>query len=186
MSLYLNGTKIPGHGLQVSATLTLAGEDLSGNSSSTTQAEKGDKPKTLSVHTTIRFIDADYLSQLTALAEAKTGSDERMVYNVINNTAKAMNIRQVVFQNDVQVTEQTSQRQWDVSFSLVEKRSVAEKKQAQAKDRGKTKTVTQQTAAGKTVATPTQAASSTTTQNQTPTQLTEFEKVLKIANDALK
>lgn len=185
MSLHLNGTKVPGYGLKVSAALKLAGEDISGNSSSTTQAEKGDKSKSLTVNTTIRFIDIADLQMLTALAEGKNGDDERHVYNILNFTAKALNIRQVQFQDSFQVTENSSLRQWDISFTLVEKRSVAEKKQAQAKAKNKAKAVAQQTAAGQPVVAATAAATSTP-QDQTPSQLTEFEKVLKVANDALK
>lgn len=74
MSLYLNDTKIPGHDQKVSVDLKLASEDMSGNSSSTAKAQKGDKGKTIKVQTSIKFIDADQLSLLVNLAEAKDSS----------------------------------------------------------------------------------------------------------------
>ncbi|QSB01963.1 hypothetical protein JWZ98_03100 [Methylomonas sp. EFPC1] len=184
MSIYLNGVKIPGYGLRVSANLVLAGEDLSGNSSSTTQAEKGDKPKTISVRTTIKFTNPGELSAIYQLAESRASSTDRTVYNIINDTAQALNMRQVTFQGNVDASEQYNLRCWDVTFTLVEHRSVPEKKQARAQAKAKAKPVTTQRAAGQPVA-PVSTASASGSTTETVT-LTPFEEVLKAANDKIK
>jgi len=135
MAIYLNEQKIPGYQQKVAATLSLAGQDLSGQSSGSQQAEAGDKPKALSISTNIKFDDAKDLSLLINLAEARNANDERERYTIINPTAKAMNIRQVSFQGDVSVRESDSLEAWAVSFKLIEFQSVPEKKEQRALDK---------------------------------------------------
>lgn len=118
--ILLDRFKIPGFNQKLSASLTLAGEDLSGNGSSTAQAEKGDKPKEVSVTTSIRFIDETDLKKLIAVAEGKNDKDERKIFDIINQTANALGIKQVQFQGDVQVHEDDRLRMWNVSLKLVE------------------------------------------------------------------
>ncbi len=145
--LSLNGTKISGSAMKISASLPLSGQDLSGNSSFTTQAETGDKPQVLSVRLDITFDKASDLTNLTTLAKAKNDTGERQAYTVVNNTAEAMSIRQVKFQGDLTASEDESLQLWHVAFKLIEFKSVAElvesRQQAQA--------VTDQTPAGETV-----------------------------------
>ena len=124
--LLLNKTKIKGSDLKVSATLPLAGEDLSGQSSYATQAETGDKPQTLNVSLRIKFDNADDLTALVTLAKSKNAVGERQTYDVINDTAAAMVIRQVRFQGDLTVREDESLKLWQVAFKLIEVKSVAE------------------------------------------------------------
>jgi hypothetical protein len=133
MSIYLNGSKVPGFNQKIAVHLNLAGEDMSGQGSHTPQAETGDKPKEIGVSLEIRFIDAVDLNRLLTMAEAKNGSDERMIYHIINQTTQTMNIRQVRFQGSLQVRENEDLALWMVSFNLIEYSSVAEKKQARAK-----------------------------------------------------
>jgi hypothetical protein len=124
--LALNGQKIKGSELKISATLSLAGEDLSGSSSMSAQAETGDKPQSLSVNMEIKFDNAKDLTDLLNLAKAKTERVERVTYDILNNTAEAMAIRQVRFQGDITVREDATFNLWKVSFKLVEQRSVSE------------------------------------------------------------
>jgi hypothetical protein len=189
--ILLNKYLIPGYEIKVSASLSIAGEDASGNGSSTTQTEKGEKAKEVSVSTHIRFVDKADLTRLIAVAEGKDSKDERKIYDIINETANALNIRQVQFQGDVQVHEEDRHRAWAITFKLVEYHSVPEKKQsASDKTKTKAKSKTTQAAAGKTAKTkkgeqtkvetatqPTAAASSTPA-NENP-QLSSTEKVLK-------
>jgi hypothetical protein len=172
MSIYLNGTKVPGFNQKISVQLNLAGEDMSGQGSHTPQAETGDKPKEIGIALEIRFTDEADLKRLVTLAESKNGSDERMIYNIINNTTQAMNIRQVRFQGSLQVRENEDLALWMVSFNLIEYSSVAEKKQA----RGKGMTVGNQSPTG------TPIAAST----ETPSGLSAFEKVIKKASEILR
>tara|TARA_R110002050_G_scaffold57423_3_gene128959 strand:+ start:99460 stop:99999 length:540 start_codon:yes stop_codon:yes gene_type:complete len=145
--LHLNRTKIKGSDLKISATLPLAGEDLSGQSSYATQAETGDKPQQLSVRMLITFKNSADLTELVTLAKAKNSSGERLTYDVLNDTAQAMAIRQVRFQGDLTVSEDETTRSWSVGFKLIEVKSVAEVKEA----RQQTQAVTDQAPTGETV-----------------------------------
>jgi len=133
MSLFLNGAQVKGHSLNVSATLQLAGEDMSGQGSLAAMAETGDKPKQLAVRMEIKHVNAVDLTALVVLAESKDELGERTTYNVTNATTKAMNIRQVRFLGDVAVSEDEALRLWKVSFKLTEVKSVPELKQAREK-----------------------------------------------------
>jgi hypothetical protein len=145
--LALNGQKIKGSELKISATLSLAGEDLSGSSSMSAQAETGDKPQSLSVNMEIKFDNAKDLTDLLNLAKAKTERVERVTYDILNNTAEAMAIRQVRFQGDITVREDATFNLWKVSFKLVEQRSVSEI----AESRQEASPVTDQAPNGETV-----------------------------------
>lgn len=163
--LALNGKKIKGSELKISATLSLAGEDLSGSSSVSAQAETGDKPQTLTVNMEIKYDNAKDLTDLVNLAKAKTDKGERVTYDVINDTAAAMSIRQVRFQGDLTVREDATYELWKVSFKLVEQRSVSEVTES----RQEASKVTDQAATG------------TTVDDAKPTaeELSSFEKVMK-------
>ena len=167
--LALNGKKIKGSELKISATLSLAGEDLSGSSSMSAQAETGDKPQSLSVNMEIKFDNAKDLTDLLNLAKAKTDRGERVTYDVINNTAEAMAIRQVRFQGDITVREDATYNLWKVSFKLVEQRSVSEV----AESRQEATPVTDQAPAGETVSDDTAP---------TAEDLSSMEKIMKWAD----
>lgn len=172
MSIYLNQIKVPGYNQKISVQLNLAGEDMSGQGSHTPQAETGDKPKEISVSTVIKFTDAADLNRLMTLAESKDGRDERTIYNILNSTAKAMNIRQVRFQGSVQVREDESLHLWSINFNLIEYRSVPEKKQG----RSQALPVGVQTPAGTPVA----------PSAETQSGLSAFEQVIRIASEKLR
>ncbi len=170
--LALNGQKIKGSELKIAATLSLAGEDLSGSSSMSAQAETGDKPQSLSVNMEIKFDNAQDLTDLLNLAKAKTEQGERVTYDVINDTASAMSIRQVRFQGDITVREDATFTLWKVSFKLVEQRSVAEISES----RQDAAEVTDQTPTGDTVS-----------DDAVPTaeDLSRMEKVMKWADSQI-
>lgn len=175
MSIKLNDTNIPGYSQKLSATLPIAGEDMSGNSSFTLQAETGDKPKQLSVSTNIKYKDSADLTTIINLAEDKDKNLERKTYRITNNTAKAMNIRFVKFQGDVSVREQDDNEAWTISFKLIEFYSVPEKKES----RSTAKPVNEQIP-------PATTDSSKQTQEQSEElQLGSFEKVLKSIDNAI-
>lgn len=132
MSIFLNQVRVPGFNEKVSVQLNLAGEDMSGQGSYTPQAETGDKAKEMSVSCQIRMADAGDLKRLMGLAESQNVSGERTIYNVLNKTANAMGMRQVRFQGSVQVREDESLKLWLISFSLIEYKSSAEKKESRA------------------------------------------------------
>ncbi|SMF94442.1 hypothetical protein SAMN02949497_1757 [Methylomagnum ishizawai] len=185
--LWLDGKKIQGHGLRVSAALPLASEDMSGNSSATPKAETGDKGKSLSVSLQIRYQDATWLSDLIALAEGKDGNQERRMFAVQNRTAQAMGIKQVKFDGNLDVKEADRLRAWEVSFTLAEYRSTPEKVE-ERNPKAAARKVSSQTATG-TVAGGTSggtgaAASGATANSAEP--LSGVEKVLKWLDDRVK
>lgn len=129
--LTLNSTAISLKGLRITASQELATEDASGQSSSTESAETGIKAKMLTVTGFILFVDEQQLTDLFKLAEA-TGGGARTTYRISNKTAEALGIKQVKFSSKIEAVEQETTRQWNVSFTLAEVRSVPQKKEERA------------------------------------------------------
>lgn len=179
-TLLLDRTKVPAYDLKISASLHLAGEDISGDSSSTARAEKGDKAKELNVGGKVMFKNAQDLKQLVAMAEAKDKNEERKVYNIINATANTLGIKQVRFEGDVSINEEDSIEQWQVSFRLLEYHSVPEKKQQRdKKPKNKPKVMAQTKKA-------TQPIVPIKSDPNDPNALAAFDKILKGAEEQLK
>ncbi|KEK29142.1 baseplate complex protein [Shewanella xiamenensis] len=129
--LTLNSTAISLKGLRITASQELATEDASGQSSSTESAETGIKAKMLTVTGFILFVDEQQLTDLFKLAEATEGG-ARTTYRISNKTASALGIKQVKFASKIEAVEQETTRQWNVSFTLAEVRSVPQKKEERA------------------------------------------------------
>lgn len=174
MSLVLGGQKIIGHDIKVAATLPIAGEDISGQSSYSDSAETGDKPKQIAVNLQITFNQAEALTRLVNLAEAKDGVGRRETYTIQNPTAQAMRIRKVKFQGDMSVREDESLRLWRIAFRLSEVRSVPEL----VESRQQSQPVVADTPAGESV-----AADEVVAEDEI--ELTGFEKILKRWDDRL-
>lgn len=124
----------------------------------------------------ITFDNERALQRIFQLASATTGDGALKVYRIANATAAAINFREGTFSGQIDAQQQTDRLAWQVSFTLRERRSVPEKRQARATP-GSSRKQTPQTpgAKGKTVA------------NETPEKMTWFEeKVLKPVNDALE
>ncbi|ABZ75907.1 conserved hypothetical protein [Shewanella halifaxensis HAW-EB4] len=126
--LLINGAALKLKALQITASQELASEDASGQSSSTDSAETGAKAKMLSVAGFIPFTEVAQLSDLFNMAEA-TEAGARMIYRISNHTASALGVKQVRFASKIDAVEQQTTRQWRVSFTLSEYRSVPEKKE---------------------------------------------------------
>jgi hypothetical protein len=124
--LNLNSTTIALKTLRITASLELASEDASGQSSSTDTAETGIKAKMLAVSGFIPFTDSQQLTNLFKLAEA-TEAGARVTYRISNKTADALGIKQIKFSSKIEAVEQQTTRQWSVSFILQEYRSVPQK-----------------------------------------------------------
>lgn len=124
--LTLNTQAIALKSLRITASQQLASEDASGQSSSTDVAETGIKAKTLSVNGLLPFNKAEHLAELFNMAEA-TESGARAIYRISNNTASALGVKQVRFSSKIEAVEQQTTRQWAISFTLVEYRSVPQK-----------------------------------------------------------
>lgn len=131
--LNLNSLSITLKSLRITASQELAGEDASGQSSSTDVAETGIKAKTLSVNGLLPFNKAEHLAELFTLAEATEGG-ARSIYRISNNTASALGVKQVRFSSKIEAMEQETTRQWAVSFTLSEYRSVPQKVEERTPD----------------------------------------------------
>ena len=131
--LTLNSLSITLKSLRITASQELASEDASGQSSSTDQAETGIKAKTLAVSGFLPFTQAEHLAQLFAMAEATEGG-ARVIYRISNQTATALGVKQVRFSSKIEAVEQQTTRQWSVSFTLSECRSVPQKVEERTPD----------------------------------------------------
>lgn len=130
--------KLKGYQIKVSAALRLPGKDISGQTNSTLQAENGIKPKTLTVKLMVQQKNEKWLKELISTAESEDTAGRRTIYDIVDRTASAMNIRQVKFTEAVIVREDEVQKAWSINFTLIEHRSVAEKAQAK-RTKGKDK-----------------------------------------------
>lgn len=183
MTLLLDGQKVRGKGLKVTANLRIETEDMSGQTSNTAAAHKGFKPKTLTVALLIPYKDSAHLTQLMAWAQATQSGGQRHVYRIVNDTAEAFGVRQVEFSDNLSAREDDSLAAWRVQFSLTEKLSTAER----VETRRPGNPVKKQSAPGQAVATATPAAadgSGSATGSQ-PAELSGFEQVLKRLDESL-
>lgn len=136
MTLLLDGQKIQGKRMKVTANLRIEADDMSGQTSGTEKAHKGFKPKTLTVSLMIPYKDATDLRALMSLAEATAGGGQLKTYRVVNDTAAAFGIRQVQFAEGVSAREDDTLAQWVVQFTLSEKLSNPERVEGRRKASG--------------------------------------------------
>lgn len=130
VQLALNGQAIYMYGLMTSVSVKREQKDMSGSKSSTQKSEKGVKAKELQVTGVIPYDRKEWLTTLFNLAEAETGKGEQSKYRVSSVTAEAVNMREVQFADSVTAQEMENRLAWQVSFTLREVNSVAEKKEA--------------------------------------------------------
>lgn len=176
--LTLNGTQLPLKNLRISVRQQLAGQDMSGQTSATDQAETGSKGKILTVKGVITFNKKQLLTNLFRIAEALEDG-ARQIYRISNKTAEALKIRQVKFQGAIRADEQDTLRQWSVSFELIEHLSVPERVEQRQPD----KMAAQQKVQG--VSTPVTSGQSEDVPPDTDVELTGVLKVLKSIDNAL-
>lgn len=176
--LALNGEAITLKNMRVTLTQQFPDKDQSGDTSSTSKAEKGAKGKELRVSGEIPFKNVDVLTRLFQLANATDAGGNRVVYRVANSTARAVNLREATFTGTLDAPQQDGRMSWLVTFTLGEKLSVAEKKEAVANGKKVTKA---QTGGGKAGGGGSQANAA-----EDDEKMTWFErKVLKPVNEAL-
>ncbi|OCA54655.1 hypothetical protein [Photorhabdus namnaonensis] len=172
ITLALDGEAIPLKSLTVTPSVMFQDTDQSGQSSSTAVAEQGIKPKELRVTGIIPFTEQKTLSRLFALAEAKDKGNLKR-YRVANLTAQAINFRIGTFTHTIDASKIDGKQAWQVTFTLREHLSVAEKRDARVADKVQTKKQTQTT-------------QRSATAKEAPEKLSWFEsKVLKPINDKI-
>jgi len=172
--LTLNATTIALKSLRITASQELATADASGQSSSTDSAETGIKAKMLSVTGLVPFTEQQLLTDLFKLAEATEGG-ARVTYRISNRTATALGVKQVKFASKIEAVEQDTTRQWNVSFTLAEVRSVPQKKEER----------TPQAAAAQQGSTGQTSAASSTAPPETEVELGPFLGFLKSVDNSL-
>lgn len=178
ISLALNGEAITLKNMRVTISQQFPDKDQSGDTSSTSKSEKGAKGKELRVSGEIPFKNADILSRLFQLANATDSGGNRVVYRVANHIARAVNLREATFTGTLDAPQQEGRMSWLVTFTLGEKLSVAEKKEAVANGKKVSKA---QTGGGKAGGSGNQTAAA-----EDNDKMTWFErKVLKPVNDSL-
>lgn len=133
--LALDGESIILKNPSVSAEYDLPEEDQSGQSSSTNSSEKGIKPKKLSVNGLIEYSTPDRLSRLIELSYQTEKGGAKKLYRVANATANVINLREAVFSGKVSVSPHSTLLAWQVGFTLSERKSVPEKREARAQQR---------------------------------------------------
>ena len=168
MTLLLDGQKVNGKSLKVTANLRIESGDLSGQTSNTDSSHKGFKPKTLTVSLLIPYRDRTHLMELMRLSESTVDGGQRKTYRVVNDTASAFGVRQVQFSDGVSAREDDSLRAWLVQFTLSEKLSNPERVETRRAGKG----VTQQGAPG-------QSVTGTGESGEAGQELTGFEATLK-------
>lgn len=179
--LALDGEAVIMKNLRITLGMQYQDKDQSGQTSSTTHAEQGIKAKELQVSGLIPFSQEETLTRLIMMASTTTSGGALKTWRVANLTASAVGIRQVVFAGKLEAAEQDGKMAWSVQFTLREKHSVPEKRQARNDARNGTAAVKQSgaTAGGSSTAAAGEA-------KESDQQLTWFEKtVLKPVNDSL-
>jgi hypothetical protein len=73
----------------------------------------------------------DDLKAIRQLAGKLAEDGTRHIYTIVNNTAEAMDIRQVKFYGDMAVRQDERLKAWRTTFLLKEHRSIAEKQEQQ-------------------------------------------------------
>ncbi|OTA17570.1 hypothetical protein Xvie_00958 [Xenorhabdus vietnamensis] len=143
ITLALDGEAIALKSLTVTPSMMFQDQDQSGQSSSTAVAEQGIKPKELRITGIIPFTEQKTLSRLFALAEAKDGGNLKR-YRIANLTAQAINFRIGTFTGTIDASKVDGKQAWQVTFTLREHLSVAEKRDARTAGNVKAKKQTRQ------------------------------------------
>lgn len=125
---------VPGSELTVSVEQAFDRKELSGDGSGDDFASGGNKPKTVSVGLILQFEKADDLRALRGLAEALDDSGDPVIYEVTDDTCRAMDVRRVIFIDKFGVSNASGLRAWNVSFSLRDVASTAARREERAEE----------------------------------------------------
>jgi len=171
-TLALNGEGVMLKDIRVTVSMAYQDKDQSGQTSSTASSEQGIKAKELRVSGLVPFSSPEILKRIFELGSTRDKAGKLAVYRVAHLVTRTVNFREGTFTGNIDAPQQDGKMAWLVSFTLREKLSVDEKKEARTS--GKT-SATKQTAGG---------AGGSAAEDET--KLTWFEsKVLKPVNDAL-
>jgi len=172
----LNDYDMPTDELNVTGDLGINDKSVGGNSSSTESVNSGFDPINLNCSLLVTFEDVKVLQKIMELARSVDEDGKQTVYDIVEPTAQAMGVNKVYFSSKVTVREKANHSEaWIISFTLREKRSVAERKDERLNEQAATSPA------------PATGTTATTTQSpETEPQLTEIEKVLSKVEEWLK
>lgn len=135
--LALDGESIILKNPSISAEYDLPDEDQSGQSSSTNSSEQGIKPKKLNISGLIEYSTPDYLSRLIELSYQTDRGGAKKLYRIANSTANVINLREGVFSGKISIAPHSTLLAWQINFTLSERKSVPEKREARAQQRAR-------------------------------------------------
>jgi len=128
VQILLDGKQVPGYDHRVSVTEQIERGDLSGETSTTAASHKGYKPAVVNVRCKVRMEDPEQVSQLRRLYHTLDDAGQApRVWYITEPTASAMGVFRVQFSDFFKVEPQDGPRVWDLSFALIEVRSIPEK-----------------------------------------------------------
>lgn len=127
--LTLDGEPIVMKSMRISVSMQFQDKDSSGQTSSTSSSEQGEKAKELDISGLVPFKDEQTLSRLFELADAKGDGGKRHIYRVGSLLAKSVKVRQAKFAGRITASEQEGLLAWQVQFTLREHNSVPEKRE---------------------------------------------------------
>jgi hypothetical protein len=165
--MMLDDYVVPSKNFRVTMTMEFDSESLGAQTSATDSAHKGIKPKIFNVGLTIPFVDAKDLSELITIAQATRVDGSLHIYDIVEQTANAVKVRQVRFSDSFAAREDSVLQAWNVQFSVTEYLSVPEK----TEQRTETSPAAAQSADGEIVSTEEPASDDATPK-------TGFEKLL--------
>ena len=112
--------------LSVRVVLELVNTDASGNTSGTETLNGGTKAKKINITAQLAMKDASSLSKLIKVAESTEESGQRTVYTVSDDTADAVDIREVIFHDRLEINKADKLLALNIGFTLLEYKSVPE------------------------------------------------------------
>ena len=178
--LALDGEAITLKDMKLSLSMKFQDKDQSGSTSDTTRAEQGMKGKEVKVSGTVPFRDIHLVRRLFSMACTTGSGGSLKVWRIASALTRSVGVHQVTFSGDVSVAEQGGKMAWEVSFTLREKLSVPERRQA----RSRSGTAAKQVPGGGTAragAAPGGAAGA----GEEDAALSGVEKVMKMIDDRL-
>ncbi|MGY3851517.1 baseplate complex protein [Aeromonas aquatilis] len=176
--LTLDGEPIVMKSMRISASMQFQDKDNSGQTSSTSSSEQGEKAKELDVSGLVPFNDEQTLNRLFELAAAKQDGGQRHIYRVGSLLAKGVKVRQAKFAGRITANEQEGLLAWQVQFTLREHNSVPEKLEQR---QPKPKVTVGQGAENASTANTASPTAATTEQEQ----LSSWERMVKWLDDKL-
>ncbi|MGI1677586.1 MAG: hypothetical protein K6L75_02560 [Cellvibrionaceae bacterium] len=123
----LGDYKVPGSELNVHLGFKINAKDLGGNTSASDTANAGIKPSRFRVSVVIKFSNSDDLFRLSEKAKAVDDNGDFAVYEIVDKTAQAMQVKRVKFTDNFDTREIPGKQAWRVSFVLMEYKTVPEK-----------------------------------------------------------